>query len=146
MESGQGKRKHGPEDRRYKRKGRNAAGTFLLLFILLCLSNCGKSDEPLQMAFYYENVCASCEGDADFFALYNRCLSPEEKEALNVEIATYNVFMESCRDRYEKESERLGIPGETSLPVLIIGEQWYSGYENMEEALRFLPTQKMKKM
>ena len=54
--------------------------------------------------------------------------------------------MESCRDRYEKESERLGIPGETSLPVLIIGEQWYSGYENMEEALRFLPTQKMKKM
>lgn len=115
--------------------------TVLLFFAFLGFSACSKSDEPLQVAFFYENVCASCEGDADFFALYNRCISSEEKEELNVEIATYNVFMDSCREQYEKESKRLGIPGETSLPVLVIGQQWYSGYENMEEALRLLPTQ-----
>lgn len=113
---------------------------------VLAAMECSKADEPLQVAFYYENVCASCEGDADFFALYNKCLSPEEKEGLNVEIATYNVFMDSCRERYEKESERLEIPGETSLPVLVIGEKWYSGYEEMEKAIRLLPTQNMKKM
>lgn len=113
----------------------------MLCLAVLGFSACSRTDGPVQVAFYYENVCASCEGDADFFALYNRCISSEEKEELNVEIATYNVFMDSCRERYEKESKRLGIPGDTSLPVLVIGEEWYSGYEDMEEALRLLPTQ-----
>lgn len=145
MEYGAMKRGYGHAGRRREGRGRNVACAVLLLFSLLGFSACGKADGPLQVAFYYENVCASCEGDADFFALYNKCLSPEEKEELNVEIATYNVFMDFCRERYKKESERLGIPRETSLPVLVIGEQWYSGYKDMEEALRLLPAQDMKK-
>ena len=145
MEYGAMKRGHGHAGRRREGRGRNVACTVLLFFSLFGFSACGKADEPLQVAFYYENVCASCEGDADFFALYNKCLSTEEKEVLNVEIATYNVFMDSCRERYEEESERLGIPGETSLPVLVIGERWYSGYKDMEEALRLLPAQNMNK-
>lgn len=108
---------------------------FLILFILLCFSACGRTDEPLQVEFYYENVCASCEGDADFYALYNRCISPEEKEGLDVEIVTYNVFMASSKERYAERAGQLGIPEGTSLPVLIIGEEWFSGYEEMEESL-----------
>lgn len=91
--------------------------------------------EAVQVEFYYENVCASCEGDADFYALYNRCISPEEKKGLNVEILTYNVFMDSCKERFRQQSDRLGIPEGTSLPVLIIGDEWLAGYEEMEESL-----------
>ena len=72
--------------------------------------------DPLRIEFYYENVCASCEGDADFYALYNRCISPEEKAGLDVETATYNVFMDSCRERYEEQAGRLGISGTSGLP------------------------------
>lgn len=110
----------------------------MILFMMgiMGLTSCGKEEEPLRIEFYYENVCASCEGDADFFAMYNKCISPEEKEGLNVEIATYNVFMDSCKERYEKAAERFGIPRDTSLPVLVIGEQWFGGYEAMEEALQ----------
>lgn len=118
-----------------KRAGGRIALLLLLPVILFCLSACGKREEPLHISFYYENVCASCEGDADFYAMYNRCISPDEKENLNVEIATYNVFMDSCQERYEKEAERLGIPQGTSMPVLIIGDQWFDGYEKMEDAL-----------
>lgn len=107
----------------------------LLAAAVFILTACGAEKEPVQIAFYYENVCASCEGDADFYALYNKCVSPEEKEKLNVEISTYNVFMDSCRELYDKEAERLGIPQGTSLPVLVIGDQWFDGYERMEEAL-----------
>ena len=111
-----------------------AAGILLLLLLgRIPMQLQGK--EPLSVEFYYENVCASCEGDADFFALYNRCISPEEKEALNAEIATYNVFMDSCKVRFEERAQDLGIPDGTSLPVLIIGEEWFDGYEKMEEAL-----------
>lgn len=122
---------------------RSRAGIFLpALAFLLCLSACGAKEEPLQIAFYYENVCASCEGDADFYALYNRCISQEEKEGLNVEIFTYNVFMDSCRKHYGEEAERLGIPQGTSMPVLIIGDQWFEGYANMEEALQRILAEK----
>ncbi len=107
----------------------------LCIIGMLGMVSCGNGEEPLQIEFYYENVCASCEGDADFFALYNRCISPEEKEELNAEIATYNVFMDSCKVRFEERAQDLGIPDGTSLPVLIIGEEWFDGYEKMEEAL-----------
>ncbi len=106
-----------------------------ILSMLLCFSACGRTDESLQVEFYYENVCASCEGDADFYALYNRCISPEEKEGLNVEIATYNVFTASCKERYAERAGQLGIPEGTPLPVLIIGEEWFCGYVEMEESL-----------
>lgn len=54
---------------------------------------------------------------------------------MDVETATYNVFMDSCRERYEEQAGRLGIPEGTSFPVLIIGDQWFAGYGEMEESL-----------
>ena len=50
-------------------------------------------------------------------------------------IVTYNVFMASSKERYAERAGQLGIPEGTSLPVLIIGEEWFSGYEEMEESL-----------
>lgn len=92
--------------------------------------------EPLEVSYYYEEVCASCDGTEDFFELYNRVLSSEDKQLFDAKISTYNVFMESCKVRYEKVKEELRIPSGTNLPVLVIGNQWISGHENMEAQMR----------
>ncbi|MBQ7797429.1 MAG: sulfite exporter TauE/SafE family protein [Lachnospiraceae bacterium] len=92
--------------------------------------------EPIKISYYYEEVCASCDGTKDFFELYNRAISSEDKKLFQAEIATYNVFMDSCRVQYEDVKEKLEIPSGTSLPVLVIGNQWISGHENMEAQLR----------
>lgn len=108
----------------------------ILLFLLLGgipLQSQGK--EPLSVEFYYENVCASCDGDADFFQLYEECLSQEEKNALQGKITTYNVFLDSCRERYEEQALAFDIPEGTSLPVLLIDGQWVSGLSQMEPLL-----------
>ncbi|MGN1183597.1 MAG: hypothetical protein ACI4R7_00045, partial [Oliverpabstia sp.] len=91
--------------------------------------------EPLELCFYYENVCATCQGDADFFKLLQQCVSGETREKLQIETFTYNVFLDSCKDRYEEERSRLGIPQGTNLPVLVAGNQWVSGYEEIEALL-----------
>lgn len=91
--------------------------------------------EPVELCFYYENVCATCQGDADFIKLLQQCVSGETREKLQIETFTYNVFLDSCKERYEEERSRLGIPQGTNLPVLVAGNQWVSGYEEIEALL-----------
>lgn len=112
-----------------------AAGILLLLLLgRTPMQLQGK--EPLSVEFYYENVCASCSGDADFYQLIEECLSPDEKAALQGKITTYNVFLDSCRERYEGQAQTYQIPEGTSLPVLIVNGQWASGLAQMEPLLR----------
>ena len=116
---------------------------FLLKLLLICvffLPYISKkvtvyAAEPLELCFYYENVCATCQGDADFFKLLQQCVSGETREKLQIETFTYNVFLDSCKERYEEERNRLGIPQGTNLPVLVAGNQWVSGYEEIEVLL-----------
>ncbi len=103
------------------------------IFSGLCLNAQEAEEEKIE--FFYENVCASCEGDADFFRLYEECLTREERTVLQGKVFTYNVFLDSCREHYEERRESLGIPSGTQLPVLAAGERWVSGLEQMEELL-----------
>lgn len=92
--------------------------------------------EKLQAAFYYVNTCASCEGDKEFYQIFQECISSEIKESMKLEPASYNVFLDSCREKYQEEVKRLEIPEGTELPVMVLGEQWYSGYDQIREGLK----------
>ena len=102
-----------------------------LLCTFLCVQTAAAA-EPIRISYYYEEVCASCDGTKEFFEMYNRVISYEEKQLFQAEISTYNVFMESCREKYEGVKKELDIPSGTSLPVLIIEDQWISGLDNIE--------------
>lgn len=89
-----------------------------------------------SLQFFYENVCASCHEDEKFYALFNRCITQEEKADLSYEIRTYNTFLESDGEAYEKILEEAGKSrGEVTLPVLVIDGQWLSGYDEIEAEL-----------
>ena len=90
----------------------------------------------LTVIYFYQNVCASCDGNAEFFRLYQQWLTPEEQEQFEGSIASYNVFLDSCKEKYQQQAERLGIPEGTSLPVLVVGDRWVSGLDQMEALLQ----------
>lgn len=94
--------------------------------------------QPLRVEFFYQEVCASCDGTEEFFEIYDQMFTEEERAGMEVEIATYNVFMESNEEYYRKRAEEQGIPKGEQLPVLIVGERWVSGYEAMKSTLREL--------
>lgn len=124
-----------------KKKSRRYLCGFFLLLALLCLEAGGmiklqaQGTDEIEIEFYYENVCASCEGDSAFFKLYQECLTQEEKEVFRGKAASYNIFLDSCKERYQKRREALGIPEGTELPVLVIAGRWVSGLDKMEELL-----------
>lgn len=106
----------------------------LVCVIAIFLVWIAKRPETLKIEFYYENVCASCDGTVDFYKLYESYTTGAQ-EVEKTEIFTYNVFLDSCKSHYEQTRERLGIPKEVSLPVMVIGEEWVSGYDGMATLL-----------
>lgn len=121
------------------RMSRRFCVVLTLFLALICVGYPTKTvfaAEAIPVSYYYEEVCASCDGTKEFFELYQRVISAEDKTHFEAEIATYNVFMDSCREKYESVKEKLQIPSGTSLPVLVIGNQWISGHENMEAQMR----------
>lgn len=118
-----------------KRRGIHVA-CLTWLFALTVFIQSVYASGPIPVSYYYEEVCASCDGTKEFFELYNRAVSSEDKKLFQTKISTYNVFMDSCRVLYEEEKQKLDIPAGTSLPVLIIGDQWISGHDAMEAQVR----------
>ena len=88
------------------------------------------------LQFFFENVCASCHEEDEFYQLFNRCISKEEKQELSYEIRTYNVFQDADMQAYEKALAENGrSKADTELPVLLIDGKWISGYESIEKEL-----------
>ena len=115
---------------------RISISTLFAILLVFCLAQPVFATGKISVSYYYEEVCASCDGTKDFFELYNRVISAEDKKQFQAEIATYNVFMDSCKVRYEEVKKDLQIPSGTSLPVLIVGDTWISGHDNMEAQMR----------
>lgn len=93
-------------------------------------------EDPLRVEFFYQEVCATCDGTEEFYEIYNQILTDREKAELNVEIVAYNVFLESNEDHYRQVAEEKGIPDGTSFPVLVTGDEWVSGYDALESSLK----------
>ena len=88
------------------------------------------------LQFFFENVCASCHEEDEFYQLFNRCISKEEKQELTYEIRTYNVFQEADMQAYEAALAETGrTKADTELPVLLVDGKWISGYESIEKEL-----------
>ncbi len=111
--------------------------TVLLIASLLCLlMGCTKSglpaDEVLKAEYFYQNVCASCEPEEEFYELVR--FARDEGTELG-EVITYNVFLEANRELFTERTEEMGIPEGTALPVLILGDQWACGEEEVSTLL-----------
>ena len=109
-----------------------------VLFCMFCMLQTVSAAESIEVSYYYEEVCASCDGTKDFYELYNRVFTSDDKKTFEAKISTYNVFMDSCRTQYEEVKNELQIPSGVSLPVLVVDGTWISGHENMEAQMRDL--------
>lgn len=111
------------------------------LFLLLCVlfgflkgdTAFAKADHTLQ--FFFENVCASCHEEDKIYEIFNRCISKKEKETISYEIRTYNVFLDSSKETYEKLWKETGRNTAPALPALLINGQWLESYEMIEQNL-----------
>lgn len=134
-------------DSRFTKSAEKGKGWFA--FSIFCLMWClvslllfphrvqgEEKSNAVNVEFFYENVCATCEGDADFYTIYKESITAKDRESLDTEVRTYNVFLDSCEEYYDAVKAEVGIPEGTDLPVLVIGNEWISGYDRMGEFLQ----------
>lgn len=101
--------------------------------------NSGNSDQgaPLITYYFYENVCASCDIEGEFIAFFNEQVG-DVKEQANFQLKMINTFQ--SRTAFMKElALDAGIPEEKqNVPLILIGGQWLSGKQAVEDGFRAL--------
>ena len=94
--------------------------------------------EVVQIYFIYEEVCATCDGTAEFFVIIGRELSGV-RNMYPYQIRTINVFEAGGMLRFDNlVQDVLGMEDAAGLrlPMLIIGDQIYHGIGTIEENMR----------
>lgn len=111
-----------------------------LLFVtvyLLCFEPKRVYAEDLAFTFFYNNSCASCHEDEDIYDLFNRCFSSEEKQQMDYEVLVYNVFLQSGEELFLQYCDKHEqVKSEQEFPILVVGDTWVNGYENIEAYLK----------
>ena len=89
----------------------------------------------IEIFFIYEESCASCDGTAEFYDIFNR----ETKDVINrypYKLYTYNVFNVAGMREYKRIIEERELnTGGLGYPLLIIGGRVFSGLESIEKNL-----------
>ena len=114
-----------------------------MLLVIVCICAfmftgqvCKAAESEHSLQFFFENVCASCHEEDDFYDLFNRVISKEEKQEISYEIRTYNVFRNADMEVYEQKLAEYDLTRtDIQLPVLLVDGQWISGYDKIEEEL-----------
>ena len=95
------------------------------------------ADSPRIVYFFYHNPCASCREWEKIYDLFRVEFDEGERRELNYELRAVNVFTADGRAQYQRICEGEGRdPAEISLPVLVCGDRWISGYDSIREQLR----------
>lgn len=114
-----------------------------MLLVIVCICAfmftgqvCEAAESEHSLQFFFENVCASCHEEDDFYDLFNRVISKEEKQEISYEIRTYNVFRNADMEVYEQKLAEYDLTrADIQLPVLLVDGQWISGYDKIEAEL-----------
>ena len=115
---------------------------YMITGLMLFLASCGKAKtgealpEQLDIYFFHETICASCDGTEEFFDLINEELA-DVRELYPYRIITANIFQTEGRMDYERITDQFGLNRDNlSMPLMIIDGQVFSGLEIIGDNLR----------
>lgn len=115
---------------------------YMTVGLMFFLASCGKVEsgeelpEQLDIYFFHETICASCDGTEEFYALINEELA-DVRELYPYRSITANVFQTEGRMNYERVTDQFGLNRDNlSLPLMIVDGRVFSGMEIIEDNLR----------
>ena len=94
------------------------------------------AEKKLVLSYFYEELCASCDGTEAFRAAAEEELAGA-RDTYPYEIRTVNVFGKEGRALWQREAAGYGVdPAKAAFPVLIAGGKMFQGETNIRENLR----------
>ncbi|MEG0847882.1 MAG: hypothetical protein RSF92_12060 [Niameybacter sp.] len=122
-------------------KNKKGIGISILLVILgiLCIASIGnmtRRQETLEIQYFYNNPCGSCDGEETFYEIFNQEVG-DLKDEVDYHITSYNTFQASDLKVFEQTCGNLQIDvEERNIPMLIVGERILVGDQAIEEGMR----------
>lgn len=120
-------------------KKKQKIGLIVLLVIagiFFIVSSIERSHTPLEIKYFYNNPCGSCEGEKVFYDLFNREVG-DIKEQMNYKITTYNVFQEDANRLFKKLCKELKVDEiKQDVPMVIVGKEVLIGDSAIEKGIR----------
>ncbi len=92
--------------------------------------------EEIQMYFFHETACGSCDGASEFTEIADQVLA-DVRHLYPYVIHRVNVFQTDGRRVFEKLTDQVGLSRENlQFPLLIVNSRIYQGLEAIRENLR----------
>lgn len=114
----------------------------MLLAVALCLPIIPAAGEKMplpdkiELYYFYDNLCASCDATAEFDAVAAEALSGI-RDQYPYELYRFNVYTEAGKERFSRLCAEMGLDAEMlTLPLLIAGGRVFQGDEAIEKNLR----------
>lgn len=121
--------------------GRKSNYGWLILSMLVVVfwmsgANVQAEKNKLELFYFYNNPCGSCDVESKFYEIFNTSVG-DLKDDIPYELRLYNTFntegtrffQDVCKVYAIKEEER-------GLPLMIVGDSYLVGEEEIKEALR----------
>lgn len=114
---------------------------YVVVMLLICarvLSFSGASSESrsVEIYFFHDTACASCNGEEKFDEIVSEVLVETEEE-YPYTIQKENIFHSSGREVYEKITRKFGLdPSKLENPVCIINGKALQGFEEIRKGLK----------
>ncbi len=113
------------------------------IFILLCFLSlltffgCSVKNEPVKLYYYYFNACGSCNESEKFYDMTSSALKGIDNSQYT--IITVNTFKEAMPESLKLFLDANNMKAEDiSYPILVSGNDYIMGLENIEKNIREL--------
>ena len=120
-------------------------GLMGLAFLLFCmvLPGCAREEEErpgkIEIHFFYNEPCASCDGTKDFYRVVKEELG-DVSDRYPYEIYPHNVFQASAAQDRDRELGKLGygqeVIGSLTYPIMTVNGKAYLGMDSISQSLR----------
>ena len=110
----------------------------VLYTVLLSFNTVSAKEEEVKVTitYFYENVCGYCNPAQRFNELYNELVGTE-KEDIEVDLRTFNIFHESGREKVNQYYEEYGVPQvKRYAPIVFIGSNYLVGNDDIVKKLK----------
>ncbi len=93
--------------------------------------------ETLDIYFFHNTPCASCNGEEEFYEIYREALQDVDREKYPNEVLSYNTFQTGGQEKLEEIASAWGIPlDDIQEPSVLINGRVFNGLEAIGKNLK----------
>lgn len=110
---------------------------FIIALVLSCttVAKAAEQKEQIEIVYFYDNPCASCDEEGKFIELFNSSVGTEKEDA-EIKLNMHNTFHASGRNLLQQYFKEYKVPKEKQVtPILFINNVFLAGDRAINERL-----------